>query len=243
MFVVADGMGGHRGGATASQTAVEALEAAFASAESISADWLALAIQQANRAVNDRAAREPSLRGMGTTLVAVAVSPDGGAWVAHVGDSRAYRLRQSRFEQLTEDHSVVAELVRRGAITPEEADSHPRRNEILRSVGISEAVDAELCELALDPGDRLLLCSDGLCGVVPDAELERLIAEHAPDDAVVRAVDAANERGGPDNITAVVVEVPERAEASGGERGGGVALVALLALVGGLLQFATQLAG
>lgn len=242
LLVVADGMGGHRGGATASHTAVEALARSFRATEAVSGVWLASAIRDANRAVHDRASGEPSLRGMGTTLVAVSVAAEGGAWVAHVGDSRAYRLREGTFELLTEDHSVVAELVRRGAITAEEAASHPRRNEILRSVGISQEVDVEWRELDLEPGDRVLLCSDGLCGVVPDSEIERLIADGAPAEGVARAVAAANDRGGPDNITAVLAEVPAPAEAAE-PRGGAVALLALLALAGALLQFASQLTG
>lgn len=240
LFVVADGMGGHRGGATASQMAVQALEQAFGGAESVSGAWLAEAIRSANQAVHERAARDAALQGMGTTLVAVAIAPGGAAWVGHVGDSRAYRLREGFLERLTEDHSVVAEMMRRGLVTAEEAENHPRRNEILRSVGVAEEVDAEVSELDLEVGDRLLLCSDGLCGVVPDAAIERLLADHPPGDAVERAVAAANELGGPDNITAVVIEVPPPPAA---ERASGsvFALLLLVALVAALLQFAFEL--
>ena len=237
LFVVADGMGGHRGGATASQMAVEALASAFDGAESVSGVWLADAIRNANRAVHDRAAREAELRGMGTTLVAVVIAPSGASWVGHVGDSRAYRLRGGSLEQLTEDHSVVAEMMRRGLVTAEEAEQHPRRNEILRSVGVAEEVEPEVSELALEEDDRLLLCSDGLCGVVPDTAIERLLADHPPADAVERVVAAANELGGPDNITAVVVEVPA-APAAGGPAGSVLALALLVALVGALSWFA-----
>ena len=171
LLVVADGMGGHRGGATASRLAVESLERSLAETNELSGDWLAAAIRKANREVHGRSEQEPGLRGMGTTLVAVLISPDGRAWVGHVGDSRAYRLRGDTFEALTEDHSVVAEMIRRGVITPTEAIIHPRRNEILRSVGVEADCQPDVAELELAPGDRVLLCSDGLCGVVPDRDI------------------------------------------------------------------------
>ena len=180
LFAVADGMGGHRGGATASQLVLDSLAEAFTQAPEVTGEWLVEAVQDANRQVYDRASRAPGLRGMGTTLVAVAVDPAGQAWVAHVGDSRAYRLHAAQLVPLTEDHSVVAEMLRRGLLTPEEAKVHPRRNEILRSVGVAPSVEVDVCALELNAGDRLLLCSDGLSGVVSDAELEHLLADHAP---------------------------------------------------------------
>lgn len=242
LFAVADGMGGHRGGATASQLALDTLAEAFAKAPAVTAEWLAEAVQDANRQVFDRASHEPGLRGMGTTLVAVAVDPGGHAWVAHVGDSRAYRLRAAQLVPLTEDHSVVAEMLQRGLVTPEEARVHPRRNEILRSVGVAPSVEVDVRALGLSAGDRLLLCSDGLSGVVSDAELARLLADHAPAETVERAIESANDRGGPDNITAVVVEVP--APPAGSRVGWSVAaLVCLLVLAGALLQFASVLIG
>ncbi len=255
LFVVADGMGGHRGGATASRIAVDALAAALTRAgtdssvsgiSGISGDWLADAIRAANRNVHAAAAKDAELNGMGTTLVAILVAASGAAWVAHVGDSRAYRLREGVLEPLTEDHSVVAEMVRRGLITPEEAEIHPRRNEILRSVGIEPDVEPELSELELRPGDRVLLCSDGLCGVVPAAELEQLLAAQSPAEAVESAVELANSLGGPDNITAVIAEIPDQpdAPATAKSRGTGastLALALLVALVAALGAFAFQL--
>jgi protein phosphatase len=244
LFVVADGMGGHRGGATASKLAVDSLGAALERAGDVSAAWFASAIRAANGEVHARAEREAELRGMGTTLVAVLVAPNGRAWVGHVGDSRAYRLRDAALEPLTDDHSVVAEMIRRGLLTPDEAAIHPRRNEILRSVGVEAEVEPEVRELALLPGDRLLLCSDGLCGVVPDDELEQLLRADTPDESVALAIAAANESGGPDNITAVIAEVPAlpgAAAAAGRGEGSTVALALLAALVVALGAFAFKL--
>lgn len=252
LFVVADGMGGHRGGATASRIAVDSLATALTQAETdsgssdVSGAWLTSAIRATNREVYAAAANDAELNGMGTTLVAVLVAASGDAWVAHVGDSRAYLLRNGVLEALTEDHSVVAEMLRRGLITPEEAESHPRRNEILRSVGIEPDVEPELSELDLRPGDRVLLCSDGLCGVVPAADLEQLLAAQAPAQAVESIVEAANERGGPDNVTAVIAEIPTRpaSSATAKFRGAGastLALALLVALVAALGAFAFRI--
>lgn len=242
LLVVADGMGGHRGGATASRLAVDWLDKALARVENISGDWLADTIRTANREVNDQAERDSELRGMGTTLVAILIAPGGESWVGHVGDSRAYRVRDGELEQLTQDHSVVAEMIRRGLITPEEAEVHPRRNEILRSIGVEAEVEPEVCELELRAGDRVLLCSDGLCGVVPDDEIGQLMVSHVPDEGVERLIEAANEQGGPDNITAVIAEVPERfALAKARAQGSTLALVLLVGLVAALGAFAFRL--
>jgi len=242
LLVVADGMGGHRGGATASQLAVESLEAALARAEDVSGDWLAEAIHAANREVNARAADDADLRGMGTTLVAILISVSGRSWVAHVGDSRAYRLRAGALEQLTEDHSVVAEMLRRGVITPEEAENHPRRNEILRSVGIEAEVEPEVREVELRADDRLLLCSDGLCGVVSREQITRQLSAHTAPDGVEHLVETANQLGGPDNITVVIADVPARFPGAERRAGGStLALALLVLLVAGLSVFAFRL--
>ena len=209
LLVVADGMGGHRGGATASRLAVEAIGRHFerdAAASVAPADRLAEAIRQANREVHAASRHDAELRGMGTTVVALLVDPEG-AWVAHVGDSRAYLVRDDRLEALTEDHSVVAELMRRGLLTPDEAEVHPRRNEILRSVGVDETVEAELRRIELAPGDRIVLCSDGLCGVVSDEEILDLARDGSAERAVAALIEAANAAGGPDNVTVQVVRV------------------------------------
>ena len=146
---------------------------------------------------------------MGTTLVGLLIHSDGRAWVAHVGDSRAYRMRGGRFEALTQDHSVVAELVRSGMLTEEEAESDPRRNEILRSVGVEETVAADISEVTIQPGDRFLLCSDGLTGPVTANEIASVLGRNEPENAVRTLIARANEAGGPDNITAIALHYPD----------------------------------
>jgi protein phosphatase len=151
---------------------------------------------------------------MGSTGVAVLFGDGGHGWIANVGDSRAYRLRHGRFEQLTRDHSVVAELVEAGAITEEDARLHPRRNDLLRALGVGRDVEIELHELSVRPGDRYLLCSDGLWGLVSDAEMGQVLSELPPREAVRVLIDRANEEGGNDNITAQIATVPEPASAT-----------------------------
>lgn len=229
LLVVADGMGGHRGGATASREALatiaDAFEAGSAAGTADPADALRRAIERANDHIHEKATADPGLAGMGTTVVVFLLDASGRGTVAHVGDSRAYRLRDRRLEALTTDHSVVAEMLRRGALTAEEAAYHPRRNEILRSVGVLENVDVEVGEVALAAGDWILLCSDGLCGVVSDAEIEEvLVAALAAPQPLERAaealVDLANECGGPDNVTVALLALPPDWQARGDSRGG-----------------------
>lgn len=203
LLVVADGMGGHRGGATASREAVAAIGEIFrAPGPDDPGERLVRAIEHANTRVFSLAQEDPSLAGMGTTVVALLVDADGRAAIAHVGDSRAYRFRNRRLEPLTIDHSVVAEMLRRGVLTAEEAAYHPRRNEILRSVGVLPDVAVETSPLEIAPGDWVLLCSDGLCGVVSEAEIDLALANSpSPRAAVEALVRLANESGGPDNVT------------------------------------------
>jgi len=214
LLVVADGMGGHQGGATASRLAIETVGEIFRGAPRGGAAMLRQSLETANARVYETAGRQVDLLGMGTTCVALLFTPDGAAWVAHVGDSRAYRLREGRIEALTADHSAVAELVRRGVLSPEEGAVHPRRNELLRSIGVEPSVEVDLIEVDARPGDRFLLCTDGLSGVVEDAEIGRLLASAAPARAVRQLVDAANARGGPDNVT-VMVALREAGSAMG----------------------------
>jgi protein phosphatase len=209
LLIVADGMGGHAGGATASRVAVETVEEVVARSTDAPETTLRAALEAANRRVHEEAQNDASLAGMGTTGVALLFQPDGSAWVAHVGDSRAYRLRDGRLEQLTPDHSLVAELERRGMITAEEAQVHPRRNEVLRSIGVEPEVDVDVVRVDARPGDQYLLCSDGLSGVVGDEEIAAELLRAPPEVAVRRLVDAANERGGPDNITVQVARIPD----------------------------------
>ncbi|MBK7950775.1 MAG: Stp1/IreP family PP2C-type Ser/Thr phosphatase [Deltaproteobacteria bacterium] len=213
LLVVADGMGGHRGGATASREAVAAIGETFEQrfgdgASPDPGETLVEAIEQANARIHALSRQDPELAGMGTTVVALLLDRAGRAAIAHVGDSRCYRFRDRRLEPLTVDHSVVAEMLRRGVLTAEEAANHPRRNEILRSVGVLRDVDVELTPLELAPGDWILLCSDGLCGVVSDAEIDLVLANaSSPEAAVEDLIRLANDSGGPDNVTVQILAV------------------------------------
>ena len=215
LLVVAAGMGGHAGGETASRVAVETVEAFVGRSAGDPAWLLQAALEAANHRVHAEAQSDPSLAGMGTTGVALLFPSNGGAWVAHVGDSRAYRLRDGRLEQLTPDHSLVAELERRGMITAEEARVHPRRNEVLRCIGLDPEVDVDVAAVDVQPGDQYLLCSDGLCGVLGDGEIAAELLRTTPEVAARRLVDAANERGGPDNITVQIARIPGAAGRAG----------------------------
>jgi protein phosphatase len=206
LLVVADGMGGHRAGATASHVAVDAIGEVFEAFDGEPESMLARALETANQRVYQMATENEELRGMGTTAVALLFGPDGGSWVAHVGDSRAYRYRDARLEPLTRDHSVVAELERRGLITSDEAAAHPRRNEILRCVGVHPEVEVEISEIELEVGDRFLLCSDGLSGLVDDSEIASILDANPAPEAAQLLVDNANERGGHDNVTVQIAD-------------------------------------
>jgi PPM family protein phosphatase len=209
LLVVADGMGGHVGGATASRICVETLGAALVDGDGGPEERLRRGLTLANARIREAAERQPELAGMGTTAVALLFGTDGRAWLGWVGDSRAYRARGGEVEALSSDHSVVAEWVRAGILRADEAEQHPRRNELLRALGASDQLEPELRELEVRAGDRFLLCSDGLSAVVPLAEISAVFALEAPELAVKKLVAMANERGGPDNVTAVVAEVPE----------------------------------
>jgi serine/threonine protein phosphatase PrpC len=214
LFVVADGMGGHQGGEVASQLAVEVLRASFVDA---TADALAEAIADANERIFDAGEADPDLRGMGTTLVAAAILPDqeldgvdaeAHVLVANVGDSRAYLFRGGDLTQLTEDHSMVADLLREGRISEEEAEVHPQRNIVTRVLGVYDTVDVDLWPVDAVRGDRLLLCSDGLFNeVAPDQIAAVLRRLDDPQDAASELVRRANEGGGRDNVTVVVLDV------------------------------------
>ena len=217
MMAVADGMGGHRGGATASRITIEALGEVFTRTPEPAAETLREAFESANARVHQAAQGRPELRGMGTTCVALVFAADGAAWVAHVGDSRAYLLRDGCVTPLTADHSTVAELVRLGNITLEEAAVHPRRNEILRSIGAEPSVQVDVAPIDVRPGDQYLLCSDGLSGLVSDPEMGAVLLRESPENATRILVDLANERGGPDNVTVMVTAVPGDAAAASGD--------------------------
>ncbi|HEY8546220.1 MAG TPA: Stp1/IreP family PP2C-type Ser/Thr phosphatase [Acidimicrobiales bacterium] len=216
IWVVADGMGGHQGGETASLTACEALAESFTRDDEgrASPETLVDAIQVANRAVHEKGNDDPDLTGMGTTVVALAVVDDGNGdevfAIANVGDSRAYRFADGVFEQLTEDHSLVAEMVREGSLSPEDAATHPQRNILTRVLGVYDEVPVDVITVIPHPGDRFVLCSDGLFNEVSDegitSVLRRLVdPAEAADELVRLAVHA----GGRDNVTVVVVDVLE----------------------------------
>jgi len=210
LLVVADGMGGHRGGATASLTAVETIGEIFSASTESPEGMLRTAIESANERIHTRSTEDPDLRGMGTTVVALCIDPSRPekVWIGHVGDSRIYRCRRGRLSALTTDHSVVAEMQLRGLISADEAAVHPRRNEILRSVGVVPEVEIDIEQVDAAPGDRFMLCSDGLSGVLRDEEIAAIIQGETPEAAVATLVRAANERGGPDNITVQILAIP-----------------------------------
>lgn len=204
LFVVADGMGGAQAGEVASQIVVETMGQAGA-AEMPGA--LADAIQRANARIHTMAKEDTALEGMGTTTTAGWVA-DGVLTLAHVGDSRAYRFREDRLEQLTDDHSLVGGLVRLGELTPAEAEQHPQRSVILRAVGVEPTVEVDVTEHPLAGGDVYLLASDGLTSMVRDEVIaETLRAGATVAEAAEMLVDLANACGGHDNITVVLFDV------------------------------------
>jgi serine/threonine protein phosphatase PrpC len=207
LFAVADGMGGARGGEIASRVAATALgESVDGSGE---ARVVAL-IQEANRQVYERAREDSDAWGMGTTIT-VALFENGIVSIGHVGDSRAYLIRDRNVDQLTEDHSLVAELVRSGRLSPEEAESHPQRSVITRVLGTDPDVDVDSFSVEAKAGDLFLICSDGLTSMVGDEEILDVIEPRRADlDAAAKElVAAANRSGGEDNITVVFFEVVE----------------------------------
>lgn len=207
LAAVADGMGGHRAGEVASATALEALRAAVTSGRP-----LRESIEDANDAVFTKSLTDASLRGMGTTLTAATLVAGDTLLVGHVGDSRAYLLHDGELRQVTDDHSLVEELVREGRLTADEAAVHPQRSIITRALGIDPTVNVDVYPVELTPGDRLLLCSDGLTGMVqPDDIAATLRRESDPARVASQLVDAANAAGGEDNITVVVVAVTDEA--------------------------------
>jgi serine/threonine protein phosphatase PrpC len=210
LLVVADGMGGHQGGEVASRMAIGTLGKLCREGDGDAPTRLQHAIERANFEIHKLASKDRTLNGMGTTIVALLLCEKGPSFVAHVGDSRLYRLRSEDFEALTEDHSVVALMIRNGTITPEEARDHPKRNQIMRALGVWDETEVDIASLEIQTGDTFLLCSDGLYGMLPDEDLKAL-ADRAPDShtGVAWMIDAANQAGGSDNITAMVVQVHE----------------------------------
>ncbi len=223
LFVVADGMGGHAAGEVASRAAVEGIVAFVEATTTISPDqtWpipydpelsmnanrLRAGFRMGNWRLAEQIAASPALRGMATTAVAVLI--DGGTGtLAHVGDSRAYRLRDGQLERLTRDHSWVEEQIRVGDLSEQAARQHPWRNIVTRALSGSEDLKVDVQEVALEPGDRLLLCTDGVFTVLDDDQISEVLRRETDLDQLCHAlIQGANDGGGPDNVTAVVLEI------------------------------------
>ena len=204
LFAVADGMGGHRAGEVASAEALQTL----AKQAGHDTDSLVAAVDAANSAVYARASSSPDLAGMGTTITAMVITHDG-VQIVHVGDSRAYRLRDGRLRRLTQDHTVVDRLAREGKITQDEIEHHPQRSVLERALGVSPEVAADVQLIDVHPGDRLLLCTDGLTSMLHDDDIRRVLhTERDPQAATQRLIREALNAGGKDNVTAIIVDFP-----------------------------------
>jgi protein phosphatase len=208
LFAIADGMGGAQAGEVASRLAAAALKES--GAETGGEDRIYDLIQEANRRVYDRSSTDPNTSGMGTTIT-VALVENGNVAFGHVGDSRAYLIRDGRMEQVTEDHSLVNELMKSGKLSREEAEAHPQRSVITRALGTDPDVDADTFTIEAKAGDVFLLCSDGLTDMVGEHEILELVERNREDiDAALKSlVKAANRSGGEDNITVVAFEIAE----------------------------------
>jgi protein phosphatase len=213
LFAVADGMGGAQAGELASGLAAAAVKDETGAGRS-GKQRVVDVIQEANRRVYQRSSEDAAVSGMGTTMT-VALVEDSRIFFAHVGDSRAYLIREGRLEQLTEDHSLVAELVRSGKLSPEEAETHPQRSVITRALGTDPDVDPDTFSVETAPGDLFMICSDGLTTMVDDDGILAEIERHRHDlrAAAKALVRAANRRGGEDNITVVLFEIAADGEA------------------------------
>jgi PPM family protein phosphatase len=210
LFAIADGMGGARAGEVAAGIAATALRDARRGV--VDEESLEATIADANRRVWERSVADPNTAGMGTTVTVALVDATAGEVVfGHVGDSRAYRLRGDVLEQITTDHSLVAELVESGVLTPEEAETHPQRSAITRAVGTESAIEIDVFTVPAELEDLVLLCSDGLTDMLSEEEIASVLldAEREPSEAAEQLVAAANARGGEDNITVVLFELVE----------------------------------
>ena len=206
LYMLADGMGGHLAGEVASQMTCDVLEEVLRDCAVPTPTRLEKAIESANTAVFEKQKTSADLHGMGTTLTMLWESDDH-VFVGHVGDSRAYLLREGKFRQMTEDHSMVGELLRSGAISPEQAKTHPYRNVITRAVGTDESLKCDVLRVLKMRGDLWLLCSDGLTDMVSDTDIEKTLREYAPAQAANRLVELALAGGGKDNVSVMLLEV------------------------------------
>jgi protein phosphatase len=198
VLIVADGMGGHVAGEVASRIAINA---AAAASDLEATDRVAAG----NRAIREEVARDPGLEGMGTTMTLLTIEEEM-ATIGHIGDSRAYLMREGELTQLTDDHTVAAEYVAQGQLTREEAARVPQRHMLLRTLGLTRFVNVDEIKLDVLPGDRILLCSDGLTEMVSDDDISKTVGGGSPDEVVWELVEMANDAGGVDNITVIVVE-------------------------------------
>jgi protein phosphatase len=207
LFAIADGMGGARAGEVASALAAGALSESHANGGGTR--LVVELIQEANRRVHARASTDAETSGMGTTITVALVESDGSVTFGHVGDSRAYLLRRGALEQITDDHSLVAELVRRGELSAQDAEAHPQRSVITRALGTDPDVDVDAFSMQAEDGDVYLICSDGLSDMIGGEQIEQIMRQQRGDlDAAARElIQAANRAGGDDNITAILFEM------------------------------------
>lgn len=208
LLVIADGMGGASGGEIASQLTIDSVVQHYKDSADGILEALKSSLETANHVVHEQSRTSPDLRGMGTTCTAVVVS-GGTMYFAHVGDSRAYLVRKGTIRQLTQDHSLVAQLVQTHQLTPEEARVDPRRNVVTRSIGVSPQVEVDAAALddTLAPGDTLVLCTDGLHGLVTDEEIARGASQPDLDRCCRSLIELAKLNGGHDNITLIVARI------------------------------------
>lgn len=206
LLAVADGMGGHLAGDVASNEAIRVLENYVLNHQGIAEEVLHEAFNEANLKIFEQANSDTIYAGMGTTLTAALVF-DGRLIIAHVGDSRAYLLQDGEFFQLTNDHSLVGELMRNGNITSQEADTHPNKNILTRALGMAPTIDVDIRVFEVEPQSKIFLCSDGLTNMLTKEEIFKVIAANEPQPAAETLIAMAMEKGGIDNITAVIAVV------------------------------------
>lgn len=211
LAIVADGMGGHRAGDVASSLTVEKLTELWTMVEEIKTadeaeNWLKTNILKVNRYVFDYASNHPECEGMGTTIIGV-ISTENFSTIAHVGDSRCYLYNEDGFKQITEDHSLVNELVRMGQISKEDAEHHPRKNVVLRALGTDAQLDIDVMTIIFEEGDIIFICSDGLSNKVTDQQIKEVLEKETTlEEKASALIETANLNGGEDNITVVILE-------------------------------------
>jgi len=209
IFAVADGMGGHSAGEIASAVALQAVRKKLRKLDEEKGipELLIQSIREANTAVFQKSSQKAEQRGMGTTLT-VAVLCEDTCYIGHIGDSRAYLLRDKKLSQITEDHSLVAEMVKEGVLSPGEAEAHPQRSVLTRAVGIEPSVQIDTSTSKIQPKDRILLCTDGLTAMLSDAEIVQILNQpEEPKLICAKLIDMANQHGGTDNTTVILLDI------------------------------------